>query len=510
MLIVTAMGGQSNRRSSSVASSSALVAPIWEIGGLAALIGFYFFGYEAWGEGGFEFVNWTGPFALMAILGAGAYRMAKVDPATIWTPLLWFRIATAAYFGFGNVFPFMANVTTRLYFDEWFYAQPWHYYKLNLIVALSVLLVVASGSLTGGRTRRARSPSQDNGALLLALGLFFAAVGIATKLFVILPNEMRHAGEGVSNGSMVALALLSPVSLYMLTQYAIKYRPWLFSFVFLLAILDISTSFIMFNKFEILISILMFFFAFMSDKIRVWKIFISFTLMLFFFIVIFPIVNFGREEIWTRYQSKGAGLLERLEIAQLYFSRKEALAIDEEVQSISRLSYVYEAALAIDQYDGGRPGHSLDQAWVVLIPRILWPQKPMISDIGRQFTTLAGAPESSTAPGIFADAYWDFGWLGIPALMIPIGLFLGLASRYCVRVIADGSWIQFPVIMSIMKMGIRVDGFIIVDYAGAAVIIFFLYCGAKIVERLIHPLFRRRRTRSNGGPLLTRPMSTLF
>jgi hypothetical protein len=134
----------------------------------------------------------------------------------------------------------------------------------------------------------------------------------------------------------------------------------------------------------------------------------------------------------------------------------------------------------------------------LLIPRAIWPDKPVISDIGRDFNVLAtGNPFSSSAPGIFADAYYNMGWVGVPLLMIPIGLWFYLMSRYALWVQATGRWLHFPVVLMAMRMGFRVDGIIVLDIIGNSVIMCFMLVGAEFAEHM----FAAMRGKTLGEPI---------
>jgi hypothetical protein len=465
------------------------IAPGWEIIALVALLVFYVCGFEAWGASAYEVMNFTGPVALIGILGFSAYSQARANPDFIWTILFWFRVATGIYFGFGDVFPLLASDKTKAYMDEFFWALPWHYYKLNLIVTVSVLVVLLSSSLTAGAFASPRAhPNRTSGnRSLLIVGLLFAAVGFSTQVLFTLPYALGAYGDQTLPGFVANLELFAYVSLYLLTRYALQCSGWLFSVVLFVLFVEMGIGLVTFAKTAILFPFLMFLLAYFSQRASLWRNLGALGATLFLFTFVVPIVSFGRDEVHSR--GDRASVAERLAIIASYFGRRDSFEVEEKIQDVLRLSYVNQSALAIDMYDNGRPGNSLDNAWAVFIPRMLWPEKPIITQVGRDFTVLAGAPENSTAPGIFADAYWNFGWAGVVGIMAAVGVLFGILSRYALSVMATGAWVQFPIVMLAMKTGMRVDGFIISDILGASIILFFLYLGVKAGERLIVMLF---------------------
>ena len=473
------------------------IAPGWEIIALVALLVFYVCGFEAWGASAYEVMNFTGPFALIGILGFSAYSQAKANPDFIWTILFWFRVATGIYFGFGDVFPLLASDKTKAYMDEFFWAQPWHYYKLNLIVTVSVLVVLLSSSLTAGAFASPRThPNGTSGNRnLLIVGLLFGVVGFSTQALLTLPYALGAYGNETLPGFVANLEVFASVSLYLLTRYALRHSSGLFPVVLFILFVEMGIGFVTFAKTGILFPFLMFLLAYFSQRASLWRNIGACGAVLLLFTFIVPIVSFGRDEVHAH--GDRASVAERLAIIASYFDRREALEVEEKIQDVLRLSYVNQSALAIDLYDSGRPGSSLDNAWAVFFPRMLWPDKPIITQVGLDFTVLAGTPENFTAPGIFADAYWNFGWAGVVGIMAAIGVLFGILSRYALSVMATGAWVQFPIVMLAMKTGMRVDGFIISDILGASVILFFLYLGVKAGERLIVMLFTRGQRGGN-------------
>src|SRR6185437_16813150 len=81
---------------------------------------------------------------------------------------------------------------------------------------------------------------------------------------------------------------------------------------------------------------------------------------------------------------------------------------------LSRLSYVNIDAFVVDRYDSGVPGDTFHNAGAVVIPRVLWPNKPIITQLGSDLNLrVFGQEGSSLGIGHFAEAYWNFGWWGI-------------------------------------------------------------------------------------------------
>jgi hypothetical protein len=368
--------------------------------------------------------------------------------------------------------------------------------KVNLIVAVCVMTVLATVSLMAclrlgvpGAGHEAR----DNDRSLLAAGLVFGAIGITVKYLFVVPYTLGLTGEVIS-GAFLSLSLLAPVALYLLTSWTLAsgraYLPLIVAF----AGLEMVIGLLGFNKSEFVFSLMMVVLAGLRSRVTLMRLAGAAAVILPCFQTIVPMAEYGRHQLGLRYNSlQGASLDERWEILANYFDGATVEKAVETQSSIQRLSYMNAAALAIQWYDSGLPGNSLANVLAVFVPRMLWPDKPIITRVGIDFNVLAtGNDQSSSAPGLFAESYWNFGWLGIPLLMVPLALIHFYLSRYSLNVIHSGRWLFFPVVLFGMKMGLRVDGHYVADVVGTIVLVVALHVMLTLVDRLVLVIFRHR------------------
>lgn len=460
--------------------------PAWELAAVAALVGCYLLADALAGTSIHESVNAAGPLCLTLILGFSAARLSLADASAIWTGLFWFRVSTAVYFGAGSLIPEYVNETTRAYIEGFFRFHAEHVFKVNLVTAAGVATVLGTAAclerLWPG-VREPRAPAVEARHAFSA-GLLFGAVGIAAKYLVVLPYLLGLTAD-VLPGAVVTLALLSPVSIYLLTLGALSARPAWLPPIIGFAVFETLVGLLSFNKTEALLAPLMVLLAILSVRATATRLLASAAVMALAYLAFVPIIEHGRRDMGMRYGSlQGAAIAERLEILTSFFSAPTAEEHGGLQTGLARLSYVNAAAFAVQLHDSGLPGHSLENMATVVVPRFLWPDKPVITDVGIDFNVLATAnPRSSSAPGLFAEAYWNFGWLGIPLLMAPFGAILYCSSQYASRVLSGGRWLYFPVVLLGMKMGWRIDGHYVSDVAGTLVIMIVLHVMIYAVER---------------------------
>ena len=78
--------------------------------------------------------------------------------------------------------------------------------------------------------------------------------------------------------------------------------------------------------------------------------------------------------------------------------------------------------------------------------------------IGAELATLvSGEVGNQIAAGYFAKSYWNFGWIGLPLLMFPVGVFFNVATHFAARVIEREDWLYLPVLFLSLKVGMQIE-----------------------------------------------------
>lgn len=464
----------------------------WEIAALAFQIIVVLLVDEFIGPPAHDALNIFAPVWLMIVLLLGALRMIRIDPRATLSSLLWFRLATATYFGFGSIVPLLLNPISRLVMASFYDARTDELLKLNLVVAVSTFLVLGAALLVCALfPRQSAEQTRHRPHARLFYGLLFAGVGYTVKLLVEVPLNFGAFGSAIKPGLFLQIAQISSVGLYLLAFHAFREAKSLLPLVYALLIFDLFVGALMFSKFSILLPLIMFLLGWLSSSISVWRIAFAAGLFISAYTLSQPLIEFGRTSLEQKYASIAeGGLNERIEIIKQFGDREEGGAFNEDAQSSwMRLSYVNAGCFAISRYDGGAPGPSLDFAFATLAPRFLWRDKPIITDIGIVFNVMAtGSARSASAPGYFADAYWAGGWEGVLLVMPVIGVVFALYSRFSINVFARGRWLFFPLVLLAMKMGLRVDGALVSDFLGASVTWAWAYIGARLLEPRIDAL----------------------
>jgi hypothetical protein len=111
--------------------------------------------------------------------------------------------------------------------------------------------------------------------------------------------------------------------------------------------------------------------------------------------------------------------------------------LEEDTNPLKRFSHAPYQAFLINEWNEGRPGNSLQDSWTALIPRVLWPEKPIITRFGAELYASifrVDSAASNQAPTYTGEAFWNYGWVGLVVVSILLGLQLGWFSR---------KWLEF-------------------------------------------------------------------
>lgn len=431
--------------------------------------------------------------SLAGILLYGGWQHLRRDRLAIWVPVFWFRIAAAAYYGIGTAAPYFVNETTRrsitnLYnFSD---AEALKFCWINLIGILVTLVVVKLVSYRPNVDRHLRAEvgisskkSVDQAQFIAALLLVL--VGGAVRYFVILPWSLGIA-DTVS-GAFVLLGRAYIVGLFLLVLSSLRGNAiaWVLSVI--LIPIDLAVGLLTFSKTEVMMTLIFVYLGFLHHKATLQRIVFGLIVLVGVFSQLDPVMHFGRNELWRTTASQQAPLSTRLEIVKMYSENVlDRDSSDDRQYALARLSYVNTGTMVVAMRDQGQPGDTLRYAFVVLVPRAIWPEKPQITVVGSElYTAATNQIGSSISPGIFAEAYWNMGWLGVLTMMSLYGAMLAFYSRYVARVMNREQWIHLPAVLAGIMFGARVDGWLVSDMVGGVGVAFAYILFALVLARSI-------------------------
>lgn len=419
-------------------------------------------------------MNVAGPTLLIAILIRSCYRMAAASPVLIWAPLFWFRLACAVYFGLGALAPHIGNEETRSYIYALIYFDEAQNFKVNFItiVGVSFILLVSDFILKHYKVWKLENKepgvdfqSERRSALFAFLFLFFGGL---LRYGLVVPYYIGLS-PGIVPGMIVVVSNVYYVGMLLFVLLAHK-RPALYlPLIIVLAIIEITVSIATFAKTELILIIIFISLGILTYKFSRTRVAVCVISAALAYIIFSPVVEYGRGQLIDRYgEITGAPIGERLAIVSDWWERGRYRSQNSSRQAwLVRLSYVNVNAYIVDSYDRGLPGETFKDAPAVIVPRVFWSDKPIISRLGQDLNYLVFQSQSSQlGVGHFSEAYWNFGWLGLVVVMPVLAMILSVFSRISVSIVAKKDWLMLPVVFLGVNVGVRVDGHFVPDILG--------------------------------------------
>lgn len=438
-------------------------------------------------------LNIVAPVWLSLAVGASMLKMGTADSRAIWTPLFWFRVATLVYFGLGNIAPVIMNSASLISAQSMYFFLPEDVERVNLIAAFGVACVL-SGNLiceklfvparASGVARRAprapREAARKGVALLL--------IGVGINYFILVPSSMGLI-DFVVPGFIASLALCEHVGFALLAIWAFATSTTAALGVAGLVAAESVVGLLMLNKSWVLLPWLSFVIGALSYNLTILRLATAGLLISFAFGILQPLVAYGRNEAYNNpaNSSEEMSLSQNLVYLRAYFDDKQENDPEAIQGSLLRVSFVNAAAFVVAQYDQGLPGDSLRNTLYSFIPRFLWPEKPVVLLGGELSTLVSGEVGNQISPGYFAEAYWNFGWIGLPLLLIPVGFFFNVTTHFAARVIEREDWLYLPILFLSLKVGMEIVSFYI-GFVGAATQVVALYYVVKFGGQLLRSL----------------------
>lgn len=372
--------------------------------------------------------------------------------------IAWFVLGAGVYFGLGAV---AGGLHVHPHSDYLFADDTLYLIRVNLLNACSVFIVLAAAyPLANMRSLKVDqhdiSPANTERILRrifpYIVGISAIGVGLKYALFPVADSLLLR--------SMAAKIYLIIPSCFLLLGLLWRSTCWqlrlLAGSVFLLEILN---GLIGLTKYQIISAMLALVIGMGMTKRSVVFLLSSFMVVAAVFAIINPLVTLGRAHI--DYDADKNTVATRLVIlAEAVDGYYLNIGIKEDADSgrplekfthdikgmttsearLRALGRRFDVAsiqgYLVNEYDSGRPGHSLVDFWAVMVPRILWPEKPIMTRFGVELNAryyyIPGQSvqnTSATAPTYSAEAYWNYGVPGVVLVSIILGLAVGWLTR---------------------------------------------------------------------------------
>ena len=467
-----------NRQTSRAASFAALNIH-WDWKALLVLFTFQLIVHSSGSNEFATFANILSAIYLLVVLLFSAWTIARCDSNALWTPLFWIRVAGAVFLGVGGLTTNIANEETLRAMFAIIEFDALHQLKVMMVQTVGIAFTLLFSSFFLRLQVKSISSLETTYPVkprTLTYAFWFLFVGIFLRYTVVLP--VAFGLSPIVAGVVLTLANVYYVGLVLLAIYGAANRGRYFPLLFSLMAIDIFASLLTFSKRQVFLVLLLPSLGYLSRKFSAKKL----TAVAIVMLVIFPfaqnLVEFGRAELNLISGNSLQGTFDqRLEILSRYTTdTAQQTNITERQTALLRLSYLDTDNFVIEQYDIGRPGNSYRNLFATFVPRFLWPNKPTITSTGIElYYAFTGQSGSSFGTTLWAEAYWNFGWLGVLLMSVPIALVFAIFSRISLNIMRRQDWLLMPVVIIGLLIGTRVDGFFVADIVGPGIIGFVFW-----------------------------------
>jgi hypothetical protein len=429
---------------------------------------------------------------LATTMGMANWQLARTSTAAVWTPLFAFRLATFVFLGVGPLLPNVLGDETRERILQLYPYTDAELAKVLLIWIISVTIVITSCrfySTLELRTNRKPFKLVAGGPIhTLRLGLIFFLAGLGWLSLVEVPQLLGWFEITIPGSIALPFQAAGSVGIFLIALWAMERGGFShFAYLIPLAII-IAIGLITFNKTIIIGPLLFISLAILFRGVTVAKVTVVTAILLLTFAVLQPMVAQARFIHAQTYGSfHGGSLTERLGYA-VDFIEGERIYDERETNTFARLVYNSPATFVVMRYDLGLPDDSIQNGFVAMVPRIIWPGKPVTTATGRELNELiTGRATSQLAATIFADIYWNWGWYGLFVLLIPYGVLLWPATRVAHEIVLNRDWLMMPFVMLVFRICLSVDSSFVPAVLVPALAAVIAYALLRMVKRILSP-----------------------
>lgn len=426
-----------------------------------------------------QFWNTVVPMAVLILGLSICISLVKGCAVYAISPIPWFYLASTAYFGFGPLAATFANPETISYID-WSSGYPidaFGIFEANLLSVAGIFSVSVAIWLSRQMLPWSRYMPEigvrtfDVRRTELVLWVFLAVGGTA-KFTLSLPHALGLISlpiPGIIQHLSWMLTAAIIIVMLLVQRGARRYIP----VMWVLITVEIATAIMTTSKTAVLFTLIAIALGRFLWKPSLRFILISaFGTIAFYSLILSPFVVATRVALLSdsftidAFMGVVAPYYESGTWLEPFASTDES---EFKVQSWwARLNYTNYQKFAIDSYNSGNPGDSLNEVYYILAPRILFPEKPIIG-YGRILSDLLNPGSGAwvlTAMGMFAEGYWNAGVAGLVGICLWAGFVLTGFTRFAFIQLEKGRFAMFLPLLGGLQCGIGVDWWYVGTFVG--------------------------------------------
>ena len=367
--------------------------------------------------------------ALLFFVGS-LFAFYRLITANALDAMAFYVFGAGLFFGFGTYYG--ANLDDYV-FQLFFSASIQEQYiaNINLMNAASVFIVILAASLSSGKYESVNRTSGIRiifDVLIRFRHIFFS---LALIDLALLYYTFPRAENLLVRGALGNAYAVVPLAIMLIISYRRRVSTIESLGVLALTFIAFFLGLSYLSKTRAMLPILALNIGLFLDKSsRKLAVAVGILAVLGYYFFVSPVVTAGRRI--ADQSGRSTTLVERaISIYELTFDLPSAPAKYKSSRILMRFSAAPIQYYLMHEYDEGRPGQSLTSWWDALVPRLLWPDKPNVTRFGPELYSVIfhNNPTSALAPTYTAEAYWNYGWIGVIVVSLVIGLEIGWLTR---------------------------------------------------------------------------------
>jgi hypothetical protein len=409
------------------------------------------------------------PIVFIAICIVGALRTVRRNRLMAASPIVTFLLACAVYFGLGPLLYHFGPEANAQFADVFHPVSRDDLLRVNLINTLGVFItcfifrrytrpVAVTGTssfLSTGRTFRHSTA-------------VFLMIGLGATYLLILPYELGMLPFTLS-GVLYNLRAFTYMGIFLLSYSFASSKRGKAGVGTLLAttlVLHTVPALLTFGKLPVVLALGALAGGWFLARPQLKVVLVFSVVLVLTYLYLVPFISGGRHIMGGATADITIG--ERTEIARESSADLGGVARGVHQVWWVRLNYAPNQTFAMKEYDQGRPGTSFAVIPYLFVPRILFPGKPIVSNIGGEFNNLiSGNPNSSSSPTTFAEAYWNGGWPYFLLVTVYLGILFAKLTNATLRGLAANDLRWLPAAYFGALMGARIDSWFVETFAGS-------------------------------------------
>jgi len=403
------------------------------------------------------------------------------------TPMPFLLIAVFIYHCVGPFIYFLGNDYDIAYGDRFCVVTPLRLLRVNILVSVSLSILFCSHGFALSRTREyfRHQPSIGHDSRVFRVLILYAIVGVGVQYGILFPAELGITSfnpPGLLTGTVFFTSLTVMMLFYLHVKNMLRFNAFTIAFV----CLDFLHLILSCTKLGVIMHLSLIVFGIYLARPSKLLLVIFALIMPYLYLVLVDYVIHSRTIQNARVDSS---FWLRLEIFTDYILGNERNPVPEPEEELSgwwlRLNYAPPEAFAMREYDRGNPGDTFMLVIYSFVPRSLFPNKPIMTP-GAKFNYLAlGSDSSLSAPGIFAEAYWNGGWILVGCTAIFVGALLAWFTAGTIQNSGRFDFVWLPCMFQSFLLGFRIDGWFSATYTASVALVLVYYSMARLVLRLV-------------------------